>query len=146
MEIEFEIVTTIPPIWEEAHKHFEIDDEFTVYTYGNKLHNPARLRLPTETIEHEKVHMIQQSKTEGGPAEWWKKYFADPEFRFLQECEAYGRQYAFYCREKKDRNARARYLWELARVLTSPMYKVEKDHSDARQRIEFIGNAHLKTL
>lgn len=126
-----EIVNTLPPIWEEAHKHFEINDDETFYTYGNKLYNPARLNVPPEILAHEETHMRQQQKTEGGPAGWWAQYFENKAFRADQEAEAYANQYEEYCKNHKDRNQRAKYIYELASHLSSPLYKLGITHQDA---------------
>lgn len=142
---EIEIVNTLPPIYDLAHEHFEIDDTCTVYTYGNKLHNPAKLILTEEIIEHEKVHMQRQLQMEGGPKEWWDRYCKEAHFRFDEEANAYGRQLACYTLKNRDRNKRVRYLWQLASILCSPMYKFEEmAHSEARMAIEHYEQEHLR--
>lgn len=128
------IINEKPPIFEEAHKHFEIDDSATIYTYGNAIYNPAGLNISQELIEHESTHARQQ-KAIGGPDIWWRNYFDDPNFRFEQEAEAYGRQHEYYCNTHADRNARARHLHLLAVILASPMYKVNVSHNYAMRAI-----------
>lgn len=128
------IINQKPPIFEEAHRYFDIDDSATIYTWGDIIYNPASISIGREYIEHESVHGRQQKEI-GGPEIWWRKYFDDPVFRVNQEAEAYGRQHAYYCREVKDRNRRARHLHLLATVLSSPMYKVGMKHSDAMTAI-----------
>jgi len=129
------IINEKPPIFKEAHKHFDIDDSATIYTWGDTIYNPAGIALPQELIEHEIVHAHQQEAV-GGPEVWWRRYFDDPVFRVNQEAEAYRRQYAYYCTLQKDRNVRNKYLWEIASFLVSPMYKVNMSHSDAMQAIK----------
>lgn len=130
------ILAEKPPIWDEAHKHFEIDDSATVYTYGDVLYNPAAVVIDQYLEAHEATHMRQQAK-EGDPATWWKKYFTDAVFRIEMEAQAYGQQYRLFCQENKDRNTQMRYLWQLAVVLSSDMYRVNISHSNARLAIEY---------
>jgi len=130
-DIEIEIVNEKPPIWDEVHKHFDIDDNDTFYTYGDKIYNPAGRYVPDHIIEHESVHARQQKEI-GGPDIWWKKYIEDDAFRMDQELEAYGRQYWFYCYHEGDRNKRAKFLWAIASHLSGPTYKLTINHADAR--------------
>lgn len=135
-----EIVNERPPVWDQAHRVFEIDDSRTVYTYGDKLYNPAGCYLDPEIIAHEEVHYVQQGKTEGGPKAWWDKYLVDAEFRFIQEAEAYGKQYQFYCQRNGDRNKRARYLFLLSEILASPMYKLGISAGTASREIQYYAD------
>lgn len=114
-----QILKEKPPIWEEAHKHFQIDDSRTTYTYGDKIYNPAGIDLPLELVAHESVHCRQQGDD---PAAWWVKYFADKAFRLSQEVEAYAEQYRFYCERHANRRKQYMYLEEIGKILSSPMY------------------------
>lgn len=126
------IVIDRPPVWDEAHKHFKLDDSRTVYTYGDRLYNPSGLDVSDDLLAHEATHADQQLEIEGGPAEWWRRYFADPKFRQEQELEAYQNQYTFYCfRVSRDRNARARFLNHIASAMSSSMYNAGITHVDA---------------
>lgn len=133
---EMTIVIGKPPIWEEAHKHFKIDDMKTVYTYGDKLYNPAGLTIEDHLMAHESTHADQQLSLEGGPAEWWKQHFADPKFRLTQELEAYQNQYIFFCSRHGDRNTRARFLHVIAGDLSSGMYQIGLSYVDASRLIK----------
>jgi len=124
-----------PPIWDEAHKHFEIDDTCTIYTWGDTICNPANLLLSQELIDHESVHGMQQMAI-GGPEIWWQNYLADSDFRLRMEAEAYARQYLSFCSRVHDRNRQAKYLWLLASTLSSPMYKVNVHLVDALKLIK----------
>lgn len=130
------IVVGKPPIFEEAHKHFEIDDSQTFYTYGDTIYNPAGLEIEMDLVVHEKMHCLQQRMMAGGPAEWWKNYFDYPEFRLFQEVEAYAAQYSFYCLHYKDRNKQAQYLNIIAGFLTSPMYGLKLTTKEATRLIK----------
>ncbi len=131
------IVRERPPIWEEAHRHFEIDDSRTFYTYGDVIHNPAGIPISADLIAHEETHARQQNNG-GGPEVWWKSYFSDIEFRKKQEAEAYHNQYKFYCRQVKDRNAQAKYLHLIAGFMASPLYKLNIGSIEANYSIKYF--------
>ena len=139
-----QIVNKRPPIWKKAHECFEIDDSCTFYTYGDKIYNPAGIPVAEAIIEHESVHMRQQI-TVGGPEIWWRRYFAEPDFRLTQELEAYGRQFWFFCSQNRDRNKRVKYLWELSKIMRSPIYKVGNiNHNDVVRAITRWAITHEK--
>lgn len=133
MDVSFEK----PPIWEEANKKFDLENlgRPVVFTYGNTIHNPWILEIPDDTICHEELHKIQQEAFEGGPEAWWRKYLDDVEFRISQEIAAYARQYKFICKTVKDRNRQARVLWDLANMMSGPIYGKVLSHSEAMNRI-----------
>jgi hypothetical protein len=124
-----------PPIYDEAHKHFKIDDTETIYTYGDVIYNPGNIDVTDELIAHESVHAKQQEKM-GGPDKWWRKYFDDPVFRVNQEADAYGQQYKYFCTKQLDGNVRTRYLFLIAGFLASPLYGVEMRTWDAVKAIK----------
>lgn len=129
-----------PPqwIWDELHRAFEIDDENTIYTYGNAIYDPRPNGKPLAraVIAHETVHMKQQEALEVD--KWWNMYLTSPEFRKLQEIEAYLKQYAVYCLQDRDRNNQARYLNLLATFASSPMYKMNLSYSEALKLIKNV--------
>lgn len=133
---QMKIVVARPPIWEEAHKHFRINDEMTVYTYGDTLYNPSDRHIPNHLYAHEATHADQQLEFEGGPEAWWKLYFADEKFRQDQELKAYHNQYQYYCASDRDRNRRARFLHEIAADMASPLYNAGITHVDAMRIIK----------
>ena len=113
-----EIKVEKPPVWEEAHKHFKIVDEATVYTYGDILYNPANITIDILLMEHEKTHAAQQKAYEGGPEAWWRRYFEDVEFKNDQDFEAYWNQYRLFCTLVKSIDKRFMYRWKLAGEFT----------------------------
>lgn len=132
-----EIINKKPPIWEEAHRHFKIDDEKTVYTYDGKLYNPAGVPIDDALMFHEETHVKQQKELEGGAKAWWEKYFIDPDFRMKQEFAAYRNQYLYFCTfVTHDRNQQARFLYNLALDLAGPMYHVGTTHANAMRIIK----------
>ncbi len=128
------IINDKPPIWKEAHEHFDIDDSATIYTWGDVIYNPAGIVIQREYIEHESVHSGQQ-RAIGGPEKWWEKYITDPAFRYNQEVEAYGRQHAYFCTQNSDRNKRYKHAHILATILSSPMYKIGVNFNEAFRAI-----------
>lgn len=123
-----------PPIWDEAHRQFAIDDSVTFYTYGDTIYNPAGVELEPDILVHESTHSAQQKEI-GGPEIWWPKYFNDTVFRLQMEAEAYGAQYRFYCEIQGDRNKRFRYLNLLSGFLASPLYKIGLDRQSCMSYI-----------
>ena len=67
---------------------------------------------------------------------WWKQYLTDPTFRFEQELQAYGMQYAFFCKHVGDRNRRYLFLREIAQGLSGPLYQVAISRSEAEKAIK----------
>jgi hypothetical protein len=62
------------------------------YAYGERIYNPSGKEMPPDIILHEEMHRRQQGDN---PEAWWDQYLFDPAFRYEQELEAYGAQYAF---------------------------------------------------
>ena len=129
-----------PPIWDEANKLFKLEELGlgTVFTYGDTLYNPFGADLSKDLIAHEEQHAKQQSHDETCAKLWWRRYIDDVDFRIEQELEAYGAQYQCTCRILKDRNKRAKKLWELATIFSGPMYGNVIDHAAAMSRIRTV--------
>lgn len=96
------------------------DPAKTVFTYDGAIYNPAKLKLPPDLVFHEETHIRQQASM--GADAWWDRYLADPLFRIRMEAEAYGRQWAYYCKNKKSRDRQLQMLVTLASLLAGPMY------------------------
>lgn len=126
-----------PPIYDEAKKLFDLkEDQVTLFTYGDTCYNPAGVNITKDLIAHEETHMRQQEYSETVAGLWWKRYFADPEFRMNQEIEAYHAQYQKICTTVKQRDARTRNLWGLAKHLSGPMYGHIITHTQALHLIK----------
>lgn len=128
-----EIKNEKPPakIWDRALRLFSIDTDNVMFSYDGVLYNPANRPVDQFLMIHEATHMKQQEDTEGGCDAWWEKYFTDAPFRAEQEVQAYGAQYRLYCRIRKDRNYRAKYLHAIAAGLSSGMYALTMPYNDA---------------
>ena len=101
----------------------EPDLNRTCYTFGDVLYIPEKIQpeqLPPEFIAHEETHTKQQGND---PQKWWNRYLLDQYFRIEQEAEACAVQYLFFKhRVNHDRNAGARFLFQLAGQLAGPTY------------------------
>lgn len=128
------IVVAKPPIWDQACKHFPIDTTKVVFAWGEMLYNPGNVPVDDALNEHEDMHRIQQLLM-GGPELWWQKYFKDPVWRAQQEAEAYGKQYAYVCRQTKDKLQRARYLGHIVADFSGGMYGINMLPEEARLAI-----------
>lgn len=139
MEIKVKVIKEQPPkwIWDKCHEMFELDDNETIFTYGDAIYDPRQNGRPMSqsVIAHECRHMKQQTAIEGGPDAWWNLYFTDTAFRRTQELEAFQTQYAHYCTMDGDRNMRARYLTRIAQMASSPFYKLDLSYPDALKLI-----------
>lgn len=141
------VSTEKPPIWEEASKAFNLDPgRATFFTYGDTIYNPANYPLSADLIRHEETHGEQQEHHPDVAAIWWKRYLQDPEFRLDQETEAYAEQYKFYCQQEKRRDMRARYLFEIAGHLSSPMYGSIISRAQAMRRIREYAEMGIKPV
>lgn len=125
-----------PPVYDDICKAFNIIPRNVYYTYGDTIYNPDKLDIPPEIIAHEKVHMEQQKYNDKDAALWWGKYLREPEFRLDQEARGYGRQYEVICGIIKDRNKRNKYLFQLAKSLSGPLYNNIISHSEAMKIIK----------
>lgn len=112
------IVQDWPPNIEEIRAVLPVSER-NIFAYGEVIYSPGSPHLPEWLIAHEEVHFQQQ---DGEPDVWWRRFLADPAFRLEQELEAHRVEFRFFCKENRDRNARSRYLRELGRRLSAPMY------------------------
>lgn len=114
---------TKPPIWEEAQKAFNFEDDKPIFfSFGNIIYNPNNAHLSADLLRHEETHMEQQMHSPEVAMIWWRRYIADPVFRMEQEGEAFGAQYAFICQSVKDPNYRYKNLVALAQAMSAPLY------------------------
>lgn len=131
-----QIIFGEPPIYEEAKKLFNLDDKTTVFfSYGDCIYSPSGKAPNTELIRHEETHLEQQRHDRQLANIWWQRYFVDPAWRVEQEAEAYAAQYSLYCAQVKDRNKRFRYLHEVAKQLSSPMYGSAIKYAEAMKKV-----------
>lgn len=122
-----------PPNYKDIIATFPFVKEHkgVIFTYGDTCYVPSGAELPDHLIVHEETHTKQQGDN---PAEWWKRYLADKDFRFEQEVEAYGNQYRFFS-QKNGNSQKKKFLFNIASDLASPIYELEISYSQAETAI-----------
>ncbi len=115
------VVNDFPPRYAEMVKRFPGITARAVFAYGDTLYNPAGGPVDDALMAHEETHAGRQVDV-GGPSVWWDCYMNDIDFLISEEALAYGAQARFVARTLKDRNMRFRYLAELARTFSGPLY------------------------
>lgn len=111
----------VPPNYKEISEKFGIsvkENPGIVFTYGHQLFIPSGIKPDVHLLKHEETHALQQ--TAMGIQEWWRKYLDDPNFRVLQELEAYRAQYRTM--GSLPLKHRIGYLDHMASDLAGPMY------------------------
>lgn len=104
-----------------------------VFTVGKTVYSLHPDRLTADVLRHEGVHAKQQAGLFGALI-WWVRFLLKPAFRLEQEVEAYHVQFTQTI--VKDRNQRARWLLDLANILSGEMYGRIVTTSEARRLIE----------
>jgi hypothetical protein len=108
-----------PKIYDKLHEVFGVNfDDGVIICDGWTIH--CKYEVPPAKVVHEVCHARQQDKY--GRNLFWEKYLTEPSFRLEMEVEAYRKEYQFICENIKDRNLRFEFLYEMARVLSSPQY------------------------
>ena len=82
------VIHSKPPIFDRCEKEFGISWDNTIFAYKPHIH--SKFALTDDIIEHELVHIQQQTM---GAEKWWQIYFDDPPQRLAWELEAYKVQY-----------------------------------------------------
>lgn len=121
-----------PPNHQDIAKVFT-HQKGTIYCFGEDVYNPDDVLIDEPQLAHEAVHTKQQGKD---PIMWWKRYLVDGDFRFVQELEAFQKQYQVYCKKVKDRNYRIDFLFKLATSLSSQTYHHVCSHDEAMKAIK----------
>lgn len=131
------VINDYPPNYSRIAEAFDLAGRSVVFTYGDVLYNPHRGNIKAHLLRHEEVHSRQQAAYPGGPAAWWERYLADPDFRFRQEVEAYAAQYSYYCDLKSNRWKQLEFLDSIAGDLSSKIYGSICSPEKARSAILF---------
>lgn len=129
-----EIIEDYPPNIDTIRQYLNSTPE-AIYAYGDKIYNPAKIPVYEDVVEHEKVHIKQQSEY-ATPDLWYTKYLLDKDFRLGQELEAYSTQY-FYLKDKlliPNRNLKEA-LHEMAHALSHD-YGLNISYNEAESRIK----------
>ena len=116
------VTAEYPPkeIYDKCVEQFGVSfEKGTVFAVDDKIHMYKPQQMSDHLMAHETTHIKQQSKH--GWQEWWDRYLEDPEFRLLQELEAYHNQYKFLL-ENTNRQFRKFVLKRIVKDLSGKMY------------------------
>lgn len=128
------IATAYPPNIEQVRSAFPLQ-KGVLFCYGDTIYNPDEVPIPLWLIAHETVHCMQQGEN---PQEWWDRYVKDPVFRYTQELDAHRAEWHAIKRVIKDRRARNKYLNNMAKRLSSPLYGCVVDFRTAKNAIRSL--------
>lgn len=121
--MKYDIIKGKPPVWEQIKKNIpgatSVDSERIWITVGHCIY--AESLMPREILEHELIHVRQQTKDMSAD-EWWDQWLNNEEFRYVQELEGYRRQIEMKNRELKDRNKMYKYKRDIAEILSGEIY------------------------
>jgi len=127
------IIKEYPPNMGDIRRTFiAVDNHKPIFAYGNIIYNPHDVKITPDLEAHEQVHCDQQGDY---PDVWWFRYLSDRDFRFEQELEAYGTQYAFV---KKHINNSKLLDWgldKMAEALSGELYGNLIGYGEARSKI-----------
>jgi hypothetical protein len=130
------VVAARPPLFAEIDAAFHIEGKGVTFAFGDVIYNPHGANVTPELMAHEKVHGARQ----GGDVEgWWRRYIADPQFRFDEELPAHIAEYRAFCANNtagQARNARRMALHHIAARLASPLYGRLVSYDEARRLIK----------
>lgn len=104
-----------------------------VFSWGEDLYNPYRLRIDKHLRNHEALHASRQWVEGVWP--WWNRYLDDPEFRLQEETLAYQAQLRSFARWDRSRERRHNYALQLAGALSGPVYGNLLTRIEAYRRI-----------
>lgn len=134
------VIKAFPPNYAEIDAALRPAKTF-IFTYGDTVYFPMQgengcmKELRQDLVVHEAIHYAQQSRFLMNPAKWWKRYLADPEWRFEQELEAYRKQWAFIS-ENCNRKDRKALLDDMAKILSSRSYGNVCTYREAAELIQ----------
>lgn len=134
------VVEEYPPNYAVICAALGTPPEHAVFTYGDAIYNPSGRELLPDVIYHESIHAEQQGNA---PDLWYTKYLSDPDFRYEQELEAYGKQYQYAV----DAGARGKMLdWlleKMALALSGAAYGTLIEYGRAASAIKrYARNLH----
>lgn len=107
-------------IYEEAKKKLSFDDSTVIFTGNNNIY--CNQPLPPWLIAHEMTHIDRQNQTEGGYKMWWRRYFDDIDFKYLEELIAHRVELQEY-KKYNGRELSRKYAKVLLARMNSKLYK-----------------------
>lgn len=128
------ILDQFPPNIREIRKKFPVVDvNKPIFAWGDSIFNPYGREITPDLEHHESIHMRQQGNM---PEIWWYDYLRDEAFRFSQELEAYGEQYAYVKRAGIKGKLLEWGLEKMAEALSSDMYGTMCTSNEAKCKIK----------
>ena len=122
-----------PAIYKTLQDRFGINWESgIIIAYYPNIY--CKYALDDLKLVHENTHLEQQRLY--GVEAWWERYLEDPNFRTLQEAEAYKNEADFAKKIMRDRNKLARYIDRIAKDLSSSIYGNIVTYSQARDLLK----------
>lgn len=115
------IIYKKPVLWPVISFFFPaIEWDKIVMTFGHRIYTAKELRQ--DIIEHEKVHMKQQTRWLFIAFIMVTIYFISKRFRLKMEVPAYRAQYQYLITHTDDPEKKALALFNMANQLSSPIY------------------------
>jgi len=110
-----------PPNYKQIVKVFPAArGQNIIFTFGDTIYNPSRVRVPPALLAHEEVHSKRQGKNLDIVEQWWQQYLVDKQFRFDEELLAHEAELRWFMDSSlREKRVALNYI---ARRLSSPMY------------------------
>ena len=126
------VLNVFPPMYAEINKAFDVRGKPVIFSWGDRIYNPGRIKIPPELMVHEAVHGERQA---GDPGSWWQQYIRDQDFRLAEEIPAHAAEFAHVVMSSDSAIAQERMLHRIAARLSSPLYGSMIDYYEARFEI-----------
>jgi len=126
-----------PPNYDEIAARFPIRGKSVIFSYGDKVYNPAGIKVPYEILAHEARHGSQQDAY--GVEDWWKHYLIDREFRLDQELEAHMVEYDWLKSWATNRHERRAAEAIVSKKLASDIYDFGMGYLELREAMRTGG-------
>jgi hypothetical protein len=111
-----------PPLFAELDAAFHIKGKPVIFCFGDVIYNPMRVPVSRELGVHEAVHSSRQGDTEEMVFAWWRRYIAEPQFRFYEEMLAHQAEYRAFRANHRGVSERDRALHQISQRLASALY------------------------
>lgn len=122
------------PMHDEITAFFNIPlGQAVIFSWGDAIYNPTGAKISKMLHAHEEIHSARQGKSEADVLMWWRRYMADPLFRYDEELPAHVAEYHAYC--KRHGSGRVQFLDKVAERLSSPLYGSIVTYEMARSAI-----------
>lgn len=126
------IVVAKPPVYDRCVHAFGAEvivGKPIIWSWGDVIYNPTDIDIPRELLAHERVHGLRQL---GAVETWWKRYLAEPDFRFEEEAIAHRAEWHYLAKWGKGSADR---LEAIAGRLASPLYGQMATLDEARRKM-----------